>query len=175
MTLPELSENEARELLAGAYIEAGSIHNARWARINSAMPNATVRAIREAYALGFRRAGEMAVEAIWSIPGGCLRNGKMVFENAGGWITMIEASQAIRASLGAQGERPPKGSIPPTEAQERVEQNQTDAPEERRNTSEAARILIYGSDNWLKEVAHRDPDMIRDIAAALIYERGKQP
>lgn len=37
-----------------------------------------------------------------------------------------------------------------------------------RDCRAAARSLIQASDDWLKTVAHRDPDMIRDVAAALI-------
>ena len=39
-----------------------------------------------------------------------------------------------------------------------------------RNVAAAARSLIAADDAWLMEVAHRDPSMIRDVAAALIFE-----
>lgn len=46
-----------------------------------------------------------------------------------------------------------------------------DAPS--RDTTAAAKVLAQAGDDWLQEVALRDPSMIRDVAAALIYERGK--
>jgi hypothetical protein len=42
-----------------------------------------------------------------------------------------------------------------------------------RDTTAAAKGLAAADDAWLAEIVHRDPDMIRDVAAALIYERGK--
>jgi hypothetical protein len=44
-------------------------------------------------------------------------------------------------------------------------------PQIGRNTTAAAHSLMYASDEWLEEICHRDPGMIRDVAAALIYER----
>jgi hypothetical protein len=40
-----------------------------------------------------------------------------------------------------------------------------------RDTTAAAQSLIAADDAWLLEVASRDPGMIRDVAAALVYER----
>lgn len=40
-----------------------------------------------------------------------------------------------------------------------------------RDTTAAAHTLIYADDGWLRDLALRDPSMIRDVAAALIYER----
>jgi|SRR6185437_4234037 len=40
-----------------------------------------------------------------------------------------------------------------------------------RNTTAAASRLIYADDAELDLIARHDPDMIRDVAAALIYER----
>ena len=40
-----------------------------------------------------------------------------------------------------------------------------------RDTTAAADTLMRSDNEWLREVALRDPDMIRDVAAALIYER----
>lgn len=40
-----------------------------------------------------------------------------------------------------------------------------------RDTIAAAKSLIAADDAWLEEVVHRDPSMIRDVAAALIFER----
>jgi len=42
-----------------------------------------------------------------------------------------------------------------------------------RDTAEAAKSLVYADDEWLQTVARRDPDMIRDVAAALLYERDR--
>ena len=42
---------------------------------------------------------------------------------------------------------------------------------EGRNTTAAAKHLILADDARLEEIAHRDPSMIRDVAAALLYER----
>lgn len=43
---------------------------------------------------------------------------------------------------------------------------------EGRDTTEAAKSLVAADDEWLRTVALRDPSMIRDVAAALIWERG---
>lgn len=40
-----------------------------------------------------------------------------------------------------------------------------------RDTTAAALSLANAGDEWLAEIAQRDPSMIRDVAAALIYER----
>lgn len=40
-----------------------------------------------------------------------------------------------------------------------------------RDTSAAAKNLMTADDAWLREVAQRDPDMIRDVAAALVATR----
>ncbi len=40
-----------------------------------------------------------------------------------------------------------------------------------RDTTAAAKSLAAADDAWLLEVAHRDPSMIRDVAAALLFER----
>jgi hypothetical protein len=37
-----------------------------------------------------------------------------------------------------------------------------------RDVIAAAQILLRADDEWLRTVAHRDPGMIRDVAAALI-------
>jgi len=42
-----------------------------------------------------------------------------------------------------------------------------------RDTTAAAKSLMEASNDWLQEIALRDPSMIRDVAAALIYERGR--
>lgn len=42
-----------------------------------------------------------------------------------------------------------------------------------RDTTAAAKSLMAADDDWLKEIAVRDPSMIRDVAAALIYERNR--
>lgn len=42
-----------------------------------------------------------------------------------------------------------------------------------RDTTAAAKSLMEADNDWLQEIARRDPSMIRDVAAALIYERGK--
>jgi DnaJ-class molecular chaperone len=41
-----------------------------------------------------------------------------------------------------------------------------------RDTTTAAKTLTECDDSYLEEVARHDPNMIRDVAAALIYERG---
>jgi hypothetical protein len=46
-------------------------------------------------------------------------------------------------------------------------------PREGRDTMAAAQALIAAPDDWLETIAHRDPGMIRDVAAALIFERSK--
>lgn len=40
-----------------------------------------------------------------------------------------------------------------------------------RDTTAAALTLAHADDAWLADIAHRDPSMIRDVAAALIAER----
>lgn len=40
-----------------------------------------------------------------------------------------------------------------------------------RDTTAAANILIKANAAYLQEIAFRDPSMIRDVAAALLYER----
>lgn len=42
-----------------------------------------------------------------------------------------------------------------------------------RDTTAAAKGLMEASNDWLQEVALRDPSMIRDVAAALIFERNR--
>ena len=42
-----------------------------------------------------------------------------------------------------------------------------------RNTSESAMSIMEMSDEKLQLIAARDPDMIRDVAAALIWERDR--
>lgn len=40
-----------------------------------------------------------------------------------------------------------------------------------RDTTAAAKELMKATDAWLREIAMRDPDMIRDVAAALTHAR----
>lgn len=42
-----------------------------------------------------------------------------------------------------------------------------------RDTTAAADILMRCTEDYLQSVAARDPGMIRDVAAALIYERSR--
>lgn len=44
-----------------------------------------------------------------------------------------------------------------------------------RDTTAAAKSLMEADNDWLREVALRDPDMIRDVAAALIHARSPLP
>ena len=43
-----------------------------------------------------------------------------------------------------------------------------------RDTTAAAKTLVEADDAWLREVALRDPGMIRDVAAALVHSRPAQ-
>lgn len=81
-------------------------------------------------------------------------------------ISVPQASIDIRAFNAAH-----PGAMRYDRRARRYVADRIDAPS--RDTTAAAKQLMEASNEWLQEVALRDPSMIRDVAAALIYERGK--